>query len=261
MSCAAGEILGLLGPNGAGKSTAFAIASGLRLPDAGAVRVGGEHDPRSSEAKRVIGAAPQRLAVYPELTGFENLVFFAELYGVGRYEARRRAGELLERVGLSSASGRRVKTYSGGMARRLNLAAALVHRPALVLLDEPTAGVDPHSRAAILELVREVRDRGAAVLYTTHYIEEAQRLCDRVAIVDHGELLAIGEVDRLIGDHRRQSTVIVETNEGVERRLVEDAVAEVATLLGRSDVRGLRVERPDLETVFLDLTGRSLRDG
>jgi ABC-2 type transport system ATP-binding protein len=260
--CEAGEVLGLLGPNGAGKSTAFAIAGGLLRPDAGGVMIAG-HDADRGGAKarrRLIGAAPQRLGIYPELTGFENLVFFGRLFGVPRREAYTRAAELLERVGLAPRAARRAKTYSGGMARRLNLAAALMHQPKVVLLDEPTAGVDPQSRAAILDLVRETRDAGAAVLYTTHYIDEAQRLCDRVAVIDHGKLLAVGAVEHLIGAHCQQSTVIVETTRGVERRVAENAVAEVATLLGRDDVRGVRVERPDLETVFLDLTGRSLRD-
>jgi len=260
LTCAAGEVLGLLGPNGAGKSTAFAIAGGLRDADAGEVRVEGCAGVGAAKRKRWIGAAPQRLAIYPELTGYENLLFFGRLFGVERRALKARAGELLERVGLASRAGRRAKTYSGGMARRLNLAAALMHRPRIVLLDEPTAGVDPQSRAAILDLVRETRDGGAAVLYTTHYIEEAQRLCDRVAVVDHGKLLACGAVDQLIGAHSEESVVIVETTGGVERRLVRDAISEVATLLGRADVRGVRVERADLETVFLDLTGRSLRD-
>ena len=260
LRCHAGEILGLLGPNGAGKSTAFALASGLRAPNAGRVDIDGYDSIRHARRHGVIGAAPQNLAIYPELSGRENLLFFARLYNTDRRAAKRRAETLLDRLGLAERAQRKARTYSGGMARRLNVAAALVHDPTLVLLDEPTAGVDPQSRAAMLDLVRETRDRGAAVLYTTHYIDEAQRLCDRVAVIDHGSLLALGAVDQLIGQHDARSTVIVETTSGVERRAVTDAVREVAALLGRADVRNVRVERPDLETVFLDLTGRSLRD-
>lgn len=260
LTCKAGEVVGLLGPNGAGKSTAFGLATGLLSPTSGSVALAGDTSPDVARRRGMIGAAPQASAVYPELTGMQNLTFFGRLFGLEGREAKRRAAELLERVGLSEHAAKRVVNYSGGMTRRLNLAAAIVHRPMVVLLDEPTAGVDPHSRAAILDLVRELAERGAAVLYTTHLIDEAERLCDRVAVMDRGRLLACDTVTRLIDAHATIQTVIVETKTGTERLETNDPAKEVASVLQRDDVRGVRVERPDLETVFLDLTGRSLRD-
>jgi ABC-2 type transport system ATP-binding protein len=260
LTCHAGEVLGLLGPNGAGKSTTFAMASGLLAPSGGRVRIDVDRSPAEARREGLIGAAPQALAIYPELTGTENLVFFASLFGMRRRDAKRRAAELLERVGLAQHAAKRAGRYSGGMARRLNLAAAVMHDPRIVLLDEPTAGVDPHSRAAILDLVRDLAASGAAVLYTTHLIDEAQRLCDRVAVMDRGRVLALGDVESLINSHGERPVVVVETKTGIERVDADDPATAVSALLGRSDVRGVRIDRPDLETVFLDLTGRSLRD-
>ena len=231
-----GEIFGLLGPNGAGKSTTISMCIGLIEPDSGSVEIEGAGSPREARARRHLGLAPQSLALYDDLTAEENLIFFARLYGVA--SPRKRAAELLELIGLSGRGGDRVKGFSGGMKRRLNLAVALVHEPELVLLDEPTAGVDPQSRASILDLVRTLAARGVTVVYTTHYMDEAQRVCDRVAIVDRGKLLALGTVEELLKQHGGEVVVVVE----------------------RGDATGVRVERPDLEGVFLTLTGRSLRD-
>ena len=254
-----GQVFGLLGPNGAGKSTTIGMAMGLLRPDAGRVQIEGHGDPAEPTARRALGVAPQAEALYEDLTGMENLRFFARIQGV--QDPTRAAGEALERVGLSPRGRDRVKTYSGGMRRRLNLAAAIVHRPPLLLLDEPTAGVDPQSRASLLELVRSLAKDGAAVLYTTHYMEEAAKLCDRVGIMDRGRLLDSGTVDELLHRHGTETLVFVQRNgHGEERVATRDPMTVVSQALQAGEVTGLRVERPDLETVFLALTGRSLRD-
>lgn len=255
-----GTVFGLLGPNGAGKTTTISIAVGLMKPDSGSVDLDGLGSPHDPEVRRRIGAAPQAIALYEELTGMENLEFFASLYGLDRSRRRARSAELLARVGLSDRAGDRVAGYSGGMKRRLNLAAALIHDPPLVLLDEPTAGVDPQSRNAILDIVRSLRDEGRTVVYTTHYMEEAQRLCDRVAIVDQGRVLAEGTVDELIASLGGMSIVTIESDHEQVRIETADPVAELGVRLRSSEIRGVRIERPDLESVFLHLTGRSLRD-
>lgn len=253
-----GEIYGLLGPNGAGKSTTIAITTGLLSPDSGSVDLLGLGSPRASEVRRHLGLAPQEITLYADLTARENLVFLGRIHGIA--EPRRRAAELLERVGLDARGDDRVAGFSGGMKRRLNLAAALVHDPRLVLLDEPTAGVDPQSRHSILELVRDLAATGRTVVYTTHYMEEAARLCDRVGIVDHGRMLDEGTVAELVARHGGRSVVTVERDGASESILADDPVAEVSRQLATGGVTGVRVERADLETVFLSLTGRSLRE-
>ena len=196
---ARGEVLGLLGPNGAGKSTALAICTGLLAPDSGSVRIGDAGSPREPAARRLLGIAPQRLALYDALTARENLAFLGRIHGVER--PVHRADALLDAVGLLPRARDRVSTFSGGMQRRLNLAAALVHSPPAIFLDEPTAGVDPQSRGAILDVVRSLAAAGHAIIYTTHYMEEAQRICTRVAIIDHGRILATDTPDGLRAAH------------------------------------------------------------
>jgi ABC-2 type transport system ATP-binding protein len=254
----AGEVFGLLGPNGAGKSTTIAIATGLLAPDSGRVDILGLGSPTARTVRAHLGLAPQEITLYGELTARENLMFFARLYRVR--DARRRVDELLARVELDARANDRVAAFSGGMKRRLNLAAALVHDPKVVLLDEPTAGVDPQSRARILELVRELAREGRTIVYTTHYMEEAARICDRVCIVDHGRMLDLGTVSGLIARHGGRTAVTVERDGAEERVLTLDPVGEVSRQLATGGVTGVRVERPDLETVFLSLTGRSLRE-
>jgi ABC-2 type transport system ATP-binding protein len=260
----AGEILGLLGPNGAGKSTLVSIATGLLAADHGEVRLelsgGRGGSPRDPAVRRQIGLAPQSLALYDELSGAENLRFFAGLQGCAGQHLRARVDAALAFVGLEDRRDDRVKTYSGGMARRLNLAAALVHDPALLLLDEPTVGVDPHSRARLLDNVEQLRAQGKAVLYTTHYMEEAQRICDRVAIIDHGRLLAIGRLDALLAGHAGKPRLLVEFEDGRESVETDDPLATLNELARGRTPLGFRVERPTLEQVFLQLTGRSLRE-
>lgn len=254
-----GEVFGLLGPNGAGKSTTINMATGLLAPDSGEVRIDGG-DPSDPDVRERLGVAPQALSLYEELTAKENLEFFGKLYGLHGAGLRRVVGELLERVGLSERANSKVGAFSGGMKRRLNLAVAMAHDPPLLMLDEPTVGVDPQSRNAILSLIEQLKREGRTIVYTTHYMEEAQRLCDRIAVVDHGKLLALDTVDGLIAAHGGRSMVRLETDTGEREILADDPVAELATALGQGNVRSVRVDRPNLESVFLALTGRTLRD-
>lgn len=221
-----GQLLGLLGPNGAGKTTTVSMIAGLVTPDKGDVivggkRLGGDTDP----AKRKIGLVPQDLALYDELCPTDNLRFFGALYGMQGAGLAKAISEVLELVGLADRAREAVKNFSGGMKRRLNLAAGLLHDPDILLLDEPTVGVDPQSRNAIFDNLEVLKSRGKALLYTTHYMEEVERMADRVVVMDHGKVIAN---DTLAGLH-----------------------AQVPTKPG---------ERPSLEAVFLTLTGRSLRD-
>jgi len=255
---ARGEVLGLLGPNGAGKSTALAICTGLLVPDSGSVELGNAGSPRSPAARRLIGLAPQQIALYEDLTARENLVFLARIHGVE--DPVRRSDELLDMVGLLPRARDRVRTYSGGMQRRLNLAAAIVHDPPVILLDEPTAGVDPQSRSGILELVQRLAAEGRAVIYTTHYMEEAQRLCSRVAIVDQGRVLATGTVPELIAAHGGESVVTVDTPSGERSTRTREPLREIERALAEGGATAVRIDQPDLEAVFLSLTGRRLRD-
>ncbi|MGH8924913.1 MAG: ABC transporter ATP-binding protein [Acidimicrobiia bacterium] len=283
-----GETYGLLGPNGAGKTTTISMIAGLLQADEGEVRVGGELiSPKSVTPKRRMGLVPQELAIYPDLTARENLEFFGRLYGMGGAELAQRAERVLEVVGLDERQKDLTKEFSGGMKRRLNIGIGLLHNPELLILDEPTVGVDPQSRNAILEAVEELSSAGIAVLYTTHYMEEAERLCDRVGIIDQGKIIAEGtrrELVELVGERDRVtitgsgslSEVVrrLSTSDGVAEAgesesgvtmLVEDASAHLATILSKAgeagmSVSGVEIEQPDLEAVFLHLTGKALRD-
>jgi len=256
----AGEVYGLLGPNGAGKTTTISCIVGLLEPDAGSVTLEGLGSPTDPRVRAHIGIAPQSLALYDELTAAENLALFATLYGVAGVDRARRVRELLDFTHLTDRARSRVSTFSGGMKRRLNLAVALVHDPPLLLLDEPTVGVDPQSRNAIFDAIAALRQRGKTVIYTTHYMEEAQRLCDRVGVIDAGALLAEGTVDQLIDAHGGDSVVTVERPEGEQRITTDRPVDRLPELLAAGNVLGVHIERPNLESVFLALTGRSLRD-
>jgi ABC-2 type transport system ATP-binding protein len=282
-----GEIYGLLGPNGAGKTTGISMISGLLKPDAGEVFVAGASfwsDPQ--QAKRIMGVVPQELAVYEELSGRENLEFWGRMAGLAASEARSRATELLEALTLTDRAKEAVKTYSGGMKRRINLGCALLHRPQLLLLDEPTVGIDPQARLNILQFIRNLRESGAAILYTTHYLEEAETLCQRIGIIDHGRLLAegtLGELQERLGGDRvfvleadfkgsspegwdgfqNRFRVIQKT----EKQLVVSAIGArdpsecLKDLLGLPvRVENVTLKRPSLNDVFLQLTGRELRE-
>jgi ABC-2 type transport system ATP-binding protein len=227
----AGEIVGLLGPNGAGKSTTVAMLCGLTPPDKGRVTLAGEPvGDEASPAKRRIGLVPQDIALYEDLAAIDNLLLFGALYGVTGETLESRAQAALELVGLADRAKDKPATFSGGMKRRLNIACALVHDPDVLLLDEPTVGVDPQSRNAIFANLETLRARGKALLYTTHYMEEAERLCDRVVIVDHGKVVASDRKEALVG------------------------------LLPPEKRTRTEVREASLEDVFLHLTGRDLRD-
>ncbi len=283
-----GETYGLLGPNGAGKSTTISIVCGLLRRDAGEVTVDGKTiDTGAVAAKAGIGVVPQDLAIYPDLSARENLTFFGRLYGLGGARLKRRVDTCLELVGLADRANERTDHFSGGMQRRLNIAIGMLHEPRLLLLDEPTVGVDPQSRNAILESIAALGREGMAVLYTTHYMEEAERLCDRVGIIDAGEIRAEGtrrELVALVG--QRDEVRLTATGDlgaaakavgaidgvggavvrdGVIELVVDDARGMLPRLLDAVDragatVRGVDVVQPDLEAVFLHLTGRALRD-
>lgn len=284
----AGETFGLLGPNGAGKTTTISMVCGLLAPDAGTVTVAGTLMGSSPvEAKRHIGLVPQDLAIYPDLSARANLEYFGRLQGMSGAALRSRIGEVLELIGLGDRAKEASKKFSGGMKRRLNIGIGLLHRPTLLVLDEPTVGVDPQSRNAILESIEALSVEGMAVLYTTHYMEEAERLCDRIAIVDDGRLQAEGTRDQLIELTGGVDTIRL-TGSGaldagaaaVERvplvqRVVRDqgrlvltvhnAPTAIAPIVNAATGAGLsltdvEISRPDLESVFLHLTGKALRD-
>jgi len=270
-----GTVFGLLGPNGAGKTTTINMLVGVLKPDSGEVEIAGSSDPTKAEVRNRIGNAPQKLALYEKLTAEENLRFFGKMYGLGGKTLEERVDFALEFVGLEDRRGGIAGTFSGGMMRRLNLALALVHDPPVLLLDEPTVGVDPQSRNMIFSYIEELRKSQRTIIYTTHYMEEASRLCDRVAIIDHGKILALDTVDRLIEEYGGKSVITAELNkipdtisevsgeiEGNTLRIDTSKPMEKLAELTKSglDFAQLRVDRPDLETVFLNLTGRRLRD-
>jgi ABC-2 type transport system ATP-binding protein len=259
LAVAHGEVLGLLGPNGAGKSTSVSLAVGLLSPDRGRVAIDGA-DPRSPAVRHKLGVAPQTLALYDLLSASENLRFFATMYGLSGGRLTDRVAWALDFVGLADRAQDRVASYSGGMKRRLNLAAALVHDPELILLDEPTVGVDPQSRNQIFENILALKRLGRTVIYTTHYIEEAERLCDRIAVIDRGRLLASGAVTDLVARYGGKPTLVVQTAHGEHRRATSDPLRELNLLAASGPVRSFHMERATLEQVFLRLTGRSLRD-
>jgi ABC-2 type transport system ATP-binding protein len=256
----AGEIFGLLGPNGAGKSTIISMMSGQLLPSGGELLINGS-SPVDRAVKRVIGVSPQSLAMYEELTAIDNLEFFGSLYGIKGKELNTRCREVLEFVGLGDRAKSRVEHFSGGMKRRLNLAISLVHDPQILLLDEPTVGVDPQSRNKLFDNVRALKAAGKTILYTTHYMEEAEKLCDRIGVLDKGHLLALGTVDELIREHGGESQVSYNTQAGrVTTRCLKPVEAIQQALREHPELSDLELVRPNLEQVFLNLTGRQMRD-
>lgn len=222
-----GEIFGLLGPNGAGKSTTVNILSTYLPADGGEVTIAGKAANSGLDVKREVGVVPQEIALYDDLTAWENLDFFARIYDVPRAQRPARVQAVLEQVGLADRAREPIRGFSGGMKRRINLALGILHRPAFLMLDEPTVGVDPQSREKIFDIIRELQRAGTTLLYTTHYMEEAEQLCDRIAIMDDGRIIALGTLEELL------------------RLRVEEIV----------------VERPrGLEQLFIQLTGKHLRD-
>jgi ABC-2 type transport system ATP-binding protein len=283
-----GEIFSLLGPNGAGKSTTISMLSGLLRPTQGAAKVmGNSVIKESSKAKSFIGVVPQDVALYEDLSGRENLTFWGKMYGIRGEPLKQRVDEVLEVIGLTDRQKHKVGTYSGGMKRRLNIGVALLHKPEVIIMDEPTVGIDPQSRRNILDNVKTLNREGMTVLYTTHYMEEAQELSDHIAIMDKGKIIANGthdELVRIVGELDRLELVIDQeshevlepwqTTEGVDSITAEDGMLtllvedsnvvlpklfEAATRVGTRIV-SVEIFEPNLETVFLHLTGRALRD-
>jgi ABC-2 type transport system ATP-binding protein len=284
-----GEIFSLLGPNGAGKTTTISILSCLLRPDSGEARVGGFSVTGEAEkVKRLIGVVPQDIALYEDLSGRENLMFWGRMYGMGGAELNKRVDEVLEMIGLVDRQKDRVDKYSGGMKRRVNIGAALLHKPRLLYLDEPTVGIDPQSRRSILDGVKDLNASGMTVLYTTHYMEEAQELSDRIGIMDKGAMIAVGtqaELVRMVGEQTRIDLAldreahllaerwrglagvssVSEPEDGRVWLLVDDANTLMPRLFEDARAAGARITEinlaePNLEMVFLQLTGRALRD-
>jgi ABC-2 type transport system ATP-binding protein len=285
-----GEIFGLLGPNGAGKTTTISMLSCLLTPTDGDATIA-EHsitrDPM--KVKNVIGVVPQEIALYPTLSARSNLVFWGRMYNMGGSTLKGRVDEVLEQVGLTERADAKVETYSGGMKRRINLAVGLLHKPRMLFMDEPTVGIDPQTRRNILDMVKDLNRQGMTILYTTHYMEEAQELSDRVGIIDHGELIALGtqaELTRVVGQY---DSLRFHLDEGADCEALVAALREVPTVIQVSAadheisllapeaetvlpaaitaanqlncwIRSVDIQEPNLEAVFLHLTGRALRD-
>ena len=285
-----GEVFSLLGPNGAGKSTTIGMLSCLLAPSEGDATIAGHSITQNPlGVKAAIGYVPQDLALYEDLNARQNLNFWGAMYGMGGKSLKHRVEEVLAQVELTDRAKDRVKTYSGGMKRRLNIAVGLLHKPQLVFMDEPTVGIDPQSRRRILDMVKELQSEGMTVLYTTHYMEEAEELSDRVGIIDHGEMIAIGtqpELRQMVGE---MDTLRLHFDESAPMERLASAMAAVdgvASALPRADevivtvpnsaeslphlltitnnhsqrIRSIDIEEPNLEAVFLHLTGRALRE-
>lgn len=283
-----GEIFSLLGPNGAGKTTTIALLATLLRPDQGDARIMGHSIRKDSAAVRaVLGVVPQEIALYEDLSARENLNFWGKMYGLRGALLKERVEEALQMIGLVERASGQIAKFSGGMKRRVNIAAALLHRPAVIFMDEPTVGIDPQSRRNILDGVVRLKEQGMTVLYTTHYMEEAQELSDHIAIMDHGRLIAlgthaelvkiVGETDRIRLGFRGPAEGLAQIwNDvpGVEKVSCED---EVFTILAHNGhqvlprlfeaaaeraarISSVEIQQPDLEAVFLHLTGRALRD-
>jgi len=285
-----GEIFSLLGPNGAGKTTTISMLSTLYTPTAGDASIGGHSISKEPMAvKQVIGVVPQELALYEDLTARENLIFWGQMYGLSGKSLSSRVDEVLEQIGLVDKAKNQVKTYSGGMKRRVNIGVGLLHKPRLLFMDEPTVGIDPQSRRAILDTVKDLNKQGMTVLYTTHYMEEAEELSNRVGIIDHGELIALGTQDELTKQVGQTDTLILHIGENEDTEALAESLKSLdgvleaiavdhevsivtpqaedvlATVVGAANERGIKIHsidirEPNLEAVFLHLTGRALRD-
>jgi len=280
-----GEIFGLLGPNGAGKSTILNMMSTILKIDSGAISIDGlDVKPNSKESKQLIGVVPQEISLYEELSAYENLLFWGNLYGIPSKELKERINSTLELIGLSDRKKDLIKTYSGGMKRRINIAAALLHDPKILLMDEPTVGIDPQSRNRIFEVVETLNKQGMTIVYTTHYMEEVERLCNRIAIIDSGKIIAQGTQSEL------QELVNVKENVQLEfdflsedqvaslrkslsypmiqkekTLIIESTIKELSGIIAACNQLGLMIndiqlQKVNLETIFLSLTGKQLRD-
>jgi ABC-2 type transport system ATP-binding protein len=281
-----GECYGLLGPNGAGKTTTISILSTIIKPDEGEVNIAG-YDLKKNplDCKKNIGVVTQEIALYNELSAYDNLLFWGGLYNVPKPELTARIEETVNQLGLTDRKNDKVKTYSGGMKRRINFASALLHRPNVLFMDEPTVGIDPQSRNLIFEVVEKLHKDGMTIIYTTHYMEEAERLCDRIGIIDNGEIIAQGTLDELrTSGSMKESVVISYTNLTDERyntiekewkdiQRSEDKIhfysmniqGDLSKIILKCnkfglDIRHIDIQKINLETIFLSLTGKKLRD-
>lgn len=283
-----GEIFGLLGPNGAGKSTIIKMVMGLLKPNSGEITVGGmDIRVKSIEVRRILGLVPQEIAIYEDISVKENLEYFGKLYGLRGKLLKDRVCETLNFVGLEEKQKDKPKKFSGGMKRRLNIACAIVHQPKIIIMDEPTVGIDPQSRNHILESVRELNARGSTVIYTSHYMEEVESLCDRVGIIDHGKLIAYGAKNDIKKQAVSDEMIVIEATDirfnpidelkrvnGVKNVMLNENMIEISTsntqenlqdilfILSKGNIRvkNISLREPNLESVFLALTGRKLRD-
>jgi ABC-2 type transport system ATP-binding protein len=281
-----GECYGLLGPNGAGKTTTISILSTLIEPNEGKVSIA-EYDLKKNplECKKNIGVVPQEIGLYNELSAYDNLLFWGGLYKVPKSELTKRIDESLKLLGLSDRKNDKVKTYSGGMKRRINIATALLHRPKILLMDEPTVGIDPQSRNLIFEVLEKLHKEGMTIVYTTHYMEEAERLCDRIGIIDNGEIIAQGTLDELRTSGSMKETVVISftnltderyttiTKDWKDLQRFDDTIhfysmniqGDLSKIILKCievglDILHIDIKKINLETIFLSLTGKQLRD-
>jgi ABC-2 type transport system ATP-binding protein len=255
-----GELFGLLGPNGAGKTTTINMIIGALAPESGTIAINGSRTRGEHSIKRLMGVVPQTIAVYEMLTAQQNLNFFGRLYGLAGKDLNDRIDRVFDIVNLSERRNEKVSKYSGGMKRRLNIAAALMHRPSLLILDEPTVGVDPQSRNAIFESIRVLNNEGCTIILTSHYIEEIQQLCSRVGVMDEGKLVAENTVAQLISEYGGKSLLTVETSKGKTKIETDEPVKEIIRINEADNIISLHLESPSLEKAFLNITGKHLRD-
>ena len=281
-----GECYGLLGPNGAGKTTTISIMSTIVEPNEGEVNIAG-YDLKKNplECKKNIGVVTQEIALYNELSAYDNLLFWGGLYNVPKTELTKRIDEIVNLLGLADRKNDKVKTYSGGMKRRINIASALLHRPKVLFMDEPTVGIDPQSRNLIFEVVEKLHNEGMTIVYTTHYMEEAERLCDRIGIIDNGEIIAQGTLDELRTSGSMKETVVISFSNLSDERFniiayfwndlqrfdgtihfysmdIQVALSKIILTCSEVglDIRHIDIRKINLETIFLHLTGKQLRD-
>ena len=281
-----GECYGLLGPNGAGKTTTISIMSTIVEPNEGEVSIAG-YDLKKNplECKKNIGVVTQEIALYNELSAYDNLLFWGGLYNVPKPELTKRIDETVNLLGLADRKNEKIKTYSGGMKRRINIASALLHRPKVLFMDEPTVGIDPQSRNLIFEVVEKLHEEGMTIIYTTHYMEEAERLCDRIGIIDNGEIIAQGTLDELRTSGSMKETVVISFSNLSKERFniiandwkdlqrfddtihfysmnIQSALSKIILKCSEAglDIRHIGIRKINLETIFLSLTGKQLRD-
>lgn len=281
-----GEFFGLLGPNGAGKTTTISIMSTILEPNEGSVTIAGfDLKKNPTECKKTIGVVPQEIALYNELSAYDNLMFWGSLYDVPAPELKNRIEETLKLFGLFDRRKDKVKTYSGGMKRRINIASALLHQPKILFMDEPTVGIDPQSRNLIFEVIEKLHKEGMTIVYTTHYMEEAERFCDRIGIIDNGQIVAQGTLEELKKSSTMKETIVISftnltdelfgkmASDWKDLKQVDNAIhfyssnvkSDLSKIIIKCseiglDILHINIQKVNLETIFLSLTGKQLRD-